>query len=174
MNTVTIERTTLDTQPWYKQFWPWFLISLPLSAVIAGITTLFIAMDKPDGLVVDDYYKEGLGINRELAREQMAKQLDIGAQLHISNNQLTLQLNGKMPLPEKLSIYFIHPTKAEDDKHWTLIKNNQNQYTAMISSLAGVNWYIKIKSVQGHWSLNGRFNPQQSNRLELKALASNN
>ena len=40
-----------DTLPWYKQFWPWFLISLPLSVVIASIVTINIAITTNDGLV---------------------------------------------------------------------------------------------------------------------------
>jgi len=42
-----------DTKPWYKQFWPWFLISIPLLTVIAGIITLIIALKNPDYLVVE-------------------------------------------------------------------------------------------------------------------------
>jgi hypothetical protein len=34
-----------DDKPWYKQFWPWFVFALPAIAVIAGITTVIIAMD---------------------------------------------------------------------------------------------------------------------------------
>jgi len=40
--------------PWYKQFWPWFIIALPASAVIASFITLWIAISNPDQLVVDD------------------------------------------------------------------------------------------------------------------------
>jgi len=40
--------------PWYKQFWPWFIIALPASAVIASFVTLWIAIANPDQLVVDD------------------------------------------------------------------------------------------------------------------------
>ena len=42
-----------DTQPWYRQFWPWFLISLPASVVVAGLSTLYIANRHADDLVVD-------------------------------------------------------------------------------------------------------------------------
>ena len=54
----------MDSQPWYRQFWPWFLIALPATVVVAGLTTWWIAAHKADSLVVDDYYKEGLAINR--------------------------------------------------------------------------------------------------------------
>ena len=49
-------------EPWYRQGWPWFLIALPATAVVAGIATLVIAAKTFDGMVVDDYYKEGQAI----------------------------------------------------------------------------------------------------------------
>ena len=58
--------------PWYRQFWPWFLILLPASVVVAGLTTLYIANRHADDLVVDDYYKDGLAINRQLEKKQRA------------------------------------------------------------------------------------------------------
>ena len=41
-------------QPWYRQFWPWFIIALPASAVIASFFTLWLAISNPDHLVVDE------------------------------------------------------------------------------------------------------------------------
>ncbi len=39
-----LQQEGLDTQPWFRQFWPWFIIALPAAAVIAGFTTLWIAI----------------------------------------------------------------------------------------------------------------------------------
>ncbi len=63
-----------QVKAWYKQFWPWFLIALPGSVVIASVATIIIAIKNPDSIVVDDYYKAGLAINRDLSREQLAIQ----------------------------------------------------------------------------------------------------
>lgn len=41
--------------PWYRQFWPWFLILLPASAVIAGFFTLYLAMQAPDRIIKGEY-----------------------------------------------------------------------------------------------------------------------
>jgi hypothetical protein len=43
-----------DIQPWYKQFWPWFIIALPASVVVASFFTLWLAVSNPDHLVVDE------------------------------------------------------------------------------------------------------------------------
>ena len=45
--------------PWYRQFWPWFIIALPVSAVIASFISLWLAVSNPDQLVVtDDEYRK--------------------------------------------------------------------------------------------------------------------
>ncbi len=46
-------------EPWYRQFWPWFIIALPASAVIASFITLWLAVSNPVTLVVDeDEYRQ--------------------------------------------------------------------------------------------------------------------
>lgn len=44
----------IELLPWYKQFWPWFIIALPASVVIASFFTLWLAISNPDHLVVDE------------------------------------------------------------------------------------------------------------------------
>mgnify|MGYP001818893455 CR=1 FL=1 len=45
--------------PWYRQFWPWFIIALPAAVVVASFFTLWLAISNPDPLVVDeDEYRQ--------------------------------------------------------------------------------------------------------------------
>ena len=43
-----------EQQPWYRQMWPWILIAIPASAVVASAITLWLAITHEDPLVVDD------------------------------------------------------------------------------------------------------------------------
>lgn len=45
---------SIENLPWYKQFWPWFIIALPASVVIASFFTLWLAISNPDQLVLDE------------------------------------------------------------------------------------------------------------------------
>jgi hypothetical protein len=54
MNTKKTKRMPGPDTPWYRQFWPWFIIALPASVVIASFYTLWLAISNPDHLVVDD------------------------------------------------------------------------------------------------------------------------
>jgi hypothetical protein len=83
-------------KPWYREPWPWFLISLPATAVIAGLTTVWIAATSADGLVVGDYYKAGLAINQTLARDDAARALALHATFEIEDDALALTLAGRL------------------------------------------------------------------------------
>jgi len=41
-------------RPWFKELWPWMLIGITGSAVVASLITLGIAMKHPADLVISD------------------------------------------------------------------------------------------------------------------------
>lgn len=43
-----------EPRSWHREPWPWFIIGLLGTTIIAGIVTVWIAMTNPDFLVVDD------------------------------------------------------------------------------------------------------------------------
>jgi len=58
-------------KPWWKHGYVWLIIAGPLTVVIAGFFTLYLAIRTPDPVVTEDYYRQGLEINRTLeARER--------------------------------------------------------------------------------------------------------
>ena len=61
--------------PWYRQFWPWFIIALPAAAVAGGLFTLWLALSNPDHLVVDkdEYQRLNSGLKAQQT-EQEAKE----------------------------------------------------------------------------------------------------
>lgn len=38
--------------PWYKHPWVWFVISLPASAVVAGLYTLYVAQQNAPQVII--------------------------------------------------------------------------------------------------------------------------
>ena len=122
-----------DTKPWYRQIWPWFIISLPLSSVIAGLSTLYIAINTDDSLVKDDWYKEGKAINRRVEFDQNAAALGITATLRL--DQLTGEvmldlayLEGDYTPSKHLSLQFIHSTLSKWDQEIPLTLNDAQLY----------------------------------------------
>jgi hypothetical protein len=147
--------------PWYKQFWPWFLIGLPASAVIAGIITLFIALADPDGLVVADYYRAGLAINRDFARQRAAEQLGLGGELVLNSsaNKLSLQLTtaaGKsIAEPATLALRLVHPTRAQKDLSATLYKDMSGHLSGLLHIPQAGRWQVVVEPEDGTWQLSG-------------------
>ena len=68
--------------PWYRQFWPWFLIALPGTAVLGSIVTITIAVRAAPDFVVEDYGAIDQITEERAARRAEAGRLDIAAQLN--------------------------------------------------------------------------------------------
>jgi hypothetical protein len=48
------EPTTAENRSWYREPWPWFLIVLLSTVVIAGVITLWLAASNPHELVISE------------------------------------------------------------------------------------------------------------------------
>jgi hypothetical protein len=147
-------------KPWYRHFWPWFLIALPLASVLGGVTTLFIAMDDPDGLVVGDYYKQGLAINRTLAREERARSMGLAGELRIdmATGDVLLDIRSDRPLDAApLVLRFAHATRAHHDLEVTLRPMTSGRYAGLIQEpLWPGGWLIALSPTDEAWRITGR------------------
>jgi hypothetical protein len=76
---------------WYRQPLVWLLVLIPSSAVVMGVFLISLAVLSNDGLVVDDYYRHGLEINRQLARDEAAAAYALAATLQLDH------YTGKLP-----------------------------------------------------------------------------
>ena len=65
--------TEQDSAAWYKQFWPWFLITLLLSSISMGLLFAYLAINGADPVIDKNYYQNGLDINKELAEKSQSK-----------------------------------------------------------------------------------------------------
>lgn len=141
--------------PWYKQFWPWFLIFFPFSAVVGGIATIIIAVNNKDSLVVDDYYESGLAINQSLKKDRTAVTLSIQAELKIDllSKQITATISGKSSPAKNLTLNLIHPTTPTKDQHFTLSEVTRNRFSGYIETLEPGQWKIVLEDDQHHWRL---------------------
>ncbi len=56
--------------PWWKFGYVWMVIAGPAVVVVAGFATLWLALANPESLVAEDYYRQGMEINKTLAAER--------------------------------------------------------------------------------------------------------
>jgi len=107
-----------DPGPWFREPWPWLLMVMPATAVVAGFATLWLAIHSNNALVVDDYYREGRAINVQLGRDRKAAELGLSATLEASavdGVRVRLHSLGAAPLPAALTLKLVHATEAELD-----------------------------------------------------------
>lgn len=142
-------------EPWYRQFWPWFLIVLPGSVVIAAIATMIIAVRGSDDLVVDNYYKDGLAINRQLERDERARERGYAARLAITEDTVTVQTED-LPAVAELRLRLSHPMEADRDILIDLRRSGQERYTARLPVAVGNNWHWLLDAGESSdWRITG-------------------
>lgn len=49
----------------------WMVIAGPAAVVVASFVTLWLALSRPEALVSEDYYREGMEINKTLADKKL-------------------------------------------------------------------------------------------------------
>lgn len=144
-----------DTLPWYRQFWPWFIMALPAAAVVAGISTVVIAVKNQDSVVRDDWYKDGKAINLDMAREQRAQALQLSADLTVDalTGEIIVQLQaGKdTPPPRQLQLSFSHATLSERDQHLLLRQQSGTRYTGLLQRPLDGHFSVELDG--GDWRL---------------------
>lgn len=64
------DETTVPPKPWWQYGHVWLVIAGPAVVVVAGCVTFWIAASGQDALVAEDYYRRGVEINKQLARER--------------------------------------------------------------------------------------------------------
>lgn len=155
--------------PWYREPWPWILMAGPAIVVAAGFYTLYLAIVRPDPLVVDNYYKEGLAINRVIARDQLASQRGYRAVVMLNDQRplVRIQLTGAQ-LPPELNVHFIHPTQSASDVHAVARQLQPGLYEASIQLKTATRWDVELSDPKQQWRLVGQWQPLED-RFVLQA-----
>jgi len=149
-----------EQQAWYKQFWPWFLIILPLCAVLASFNLLYLAIDNKDSLVSEDYYKDGKAINMDLNKINQAKQLGMQFELLVDDNEVTITQHGGESYLAALSVEFFHPTIEKRDFGQIVTADGDNAYRIELANPITGSWEVRLEGFDRSWRI--------QKRLEIK------
>ncbi|UCV08841.1 FixH family protein [Dechloromonas denitrificans] len=169
----TTMRLRNDSRPWYKEPWPWILISGPAIVVVAGFITAWLAIVSNDGLVTDDYYKQGLSVNQRLHRDHMAGNLGLHADVMRSemNIRLLLGADATAQVPEAIILKLAHPTRAGQDQLVQMVSEGQGFYSGKLTADISGRWLVSIEDPAGQWRLQGEWQADSVEPLRLTAKA---
>lgn len=147
--------TDQQVKPWHREYYVWLVIFFPLLAVVAGIYTIHLAITSNDGLVVDDYYKQGLEINRTLERDKNANQFDLLVDVQLVQSLqevvITLTANNSFQYPETIEARFLNATRAGLDQTVNMIRTERGIYRGQLPELTTGKWYLQLE--QEDWRL---------------------
>ena len=155
-----------DGKPWYRHTWPWVLILIPFAAVLFGILMIYMVTRYPDDLMVDNYYKEGMAINRSLSMDARAQDLGVEAALIVSNaGQIRFSMTAATDTVIVLELF--HVTDREQDKvlilypEFGMTEENAVIYSATNQDMdkllhsPGI-WYLQLSGSDDQWRLRQR------------------
>ena len=148
-------------EPWYRQFWPWFLIALPGSVVIASFVTLWLAISRPNPMVVDDYARIARSTEQRLERDQAAAALGVHAEIRLiaGANIVEVRLRPETVAPESLELRLSHPLIEERDQIVNLMRV-PGGWSAELEPPAG-RWYLQLYPGDRSWRLSGELDGQR-------------
>jgi hypothetical protein len=169
----------LDTKPWYRQFWPWFIIALPASAVVASLYTVSLAVRTTDSLVMTSEDGVDVVTSRNLAAERVAADLGIRATLAIDleSGAIEARLVADEPLdpPKTLQLLFSHPAFANLDRIVTLTAampdtDGTPVWSGHLVDVPDGRWYV-ILTDGDSWRLTGSWSGAAALHLEPAGAA---
>jgi hypothetical protein len=137
---------------WYRNPLVWLMILFPAWSVIAGVSTVVLAFQVFDGVVVDDYYARGKAINITLERDLAAQRRGITGVATLSPAasgqaiELLLTALDVPALPENLKLAFLHSTRGGADAQVELRRTAAGTYRAAVPPLARGKFYLQVEA----------------------------
>jgi len=130
---------------------------MPATAVVAGFITLWLAITSFDGLVADDYYKQGLAINQTLAKVVAARDSGLVGTVRFSSESVGVILEAKpgVALPDKLLLTLAHPTKSGMDQRFVLERRDGAYVGAVDVAITSAHWKVLLEDEARSWRLSG-------------------
>jgi hypothetical protein len=132
---------------WYREPWPWLLMSGPFVVVVAGLCTAWLAYKSDDGLVANDYYKQGLAINRKIARAEADRSAGIGASIAVTASGLVLaRIEGLGDAPPEVRLTLARTHESADAEVVLLRRDAEGDYVGSLTAKPAGRWIVTLES----------------------------
>ncbi|MFL6674359.1 MAG: FixH family protein [Massilia sp.] len=142
--------------PWYTYRWPWLLMLGPATVLVAGAVSTWLAVSRPDALVVGDYYKQGKAINQDLRRDRVASamQLSLRARLDPASGRLEGRLtSGGRAVSAPFRILLAHPTLPEKDRTLLAMPGPDGRFSLALGALEHAHWQVVLEGARRDWRM---------------------
>lgn len=146
-------------KPWYREPWPWLLMAPILVTMIVGFSMLGVAIKTSDGLVSDDYYRQGVLYNEYRERDEQAASFGIQGSLTMDEvtGDLLLLINfGQAEPVQTIAGALRSPTRARDDLEFTLEAVRPGYFTASLDRVSVGPKNLELLAPDGSWRISER------------------
>ena len=172
----------MSGNPWYREFWAWFVFTPLIIVIIASVITVTIAFTSSDDVVIDSYYKEGKALNQDFGPQDQAQALNVQAELTLNKQDLllNLRLNQRVTKNLRLTLTLSHPAKAEKDQIYRLPELTDDQVqqlplllTIPLTTLPENRWYLRLSAFDEYskkefWRIQSEVDFSQSDSSHLQ------
>jgi uncharacterized protein len=149
------EKSGLPARPWYHEFWPWALMLPPLVAVAGGVMMLWLAIDTPNALVVDDYAHIEEITNERFERDRLAASLGVEAEVVFDAAAMRIEatVTGRPPFaqPAALRLRLQHATDPTADRELALLPDHGRFVVA--TALPAGRYRLELMPIDLGWRL---------------------
>lgn len=166
-------------QPWYREFWAWFILTPLIVVVIVSSITVSLAVRHADDRVIDDYYKQGRLINQRYDADLAALELEINATIDFDftiGEMVIRMTNNQQFYPEVLDLELSHPFEEGQDLHITVQHIARGQYQAELTRPQSNRWYWRLKPIDMSnnaqfiaWQLKGEIDFSEQMGIAIEA-----
>lgn len=158
--------------PWRNPM-VWLMVGFPLAAVVAGIATVFIAIDAGGSDAIPDDVRRTAQIQTtELGPDERAAERKLSAVFSVQEASVeVLVASGDFDRERPLKLSLQHPVDAAQDIALTLEPNGRGGWSAAHALDVGHAWRVQLLDAAGTWRLLARLPTGQRGVLLRPSLA---
>jgi hypothetical protein len=144
---------------WYREPWPWLLMAGPFAVIIASLASAWMAVKSDDGVVAQDYYKQGLLINQRLKQSAPNPEPRLGAVITVAaGGEVRVHMEGPgeglaeglvegiADAPPSLRLTLAHPATGSHPESVTLKRGADGDYVGALPEQTPGRWIVTLES----------------------------
>lgn len=160
----TPEPAEID-RPWWTEWGLLLVAGLPALTILACAISVTIAVKGRDGVVSDDYYRQGLAINQSLKRNEVAIEQGLSAAVSLDRERQRIRVtvskaHGANPPStesregQRLRLELINAVHPERDRRLILSPDTDGHWFAEAPGLLTGPWDIALEGTE--WRLSAK------------------
>ena len=140
---------------WYREPWPWLLMGGPFIVIIASLASAWMAIKSDDGVVAQDYYKQGLLINQRLKHAARDPEPRLGATITVApGGEVRVHVEGLREgiaeglaeAPSSLRLKLAHPATGSHPEIVMLKRSADGDYIGALPEQTPGRWIVTLES----------------------------